>query len=774
MYNASNFLRECIDSILGQTFTDFELLIVDDGSTDDSCGIIESYKDERIRLIRNRHDYIESLNLLLDEAKGEYIARMDADDKMLPDRLKTQVSYMVNNPCVDVMAGSMKIIGTEQATAKEEEISVYNLLEGCCMSHPTVMIRKSSIQKYNVKYESDYIYAEDYRLWCELIKKGATLRNISKPLIEYRVSNGQTSEVNKSEQVRNSRRIQTDLQKWIIEQEDKAKNDYPILPPSKNEMTVIIPFMNEGEEVGITVRSARETAGERIDIIVINDKSTDGYDYERDLKGLNVIYIINKFNIGAAAAKEKGVQLARTPYFIIIDAHMRFYNDNWLNRYLDELKLNDRRILCCQTRWLKKEGTKTIDTGGAHTCGAYLTFDSEEIPPQIHWNVCEEDEMPQNGRIPAVLGATYGASKAYWNKIKGLKGLIHYGCEEAYLSIKAYKEGGSCGFLKDITIGHIYRDKAPYRVRNTENTYNNFLIIRTLFPVQLRYEAIERYRQANPILTDKIERLLSQRVKEWGPLRRYYTKSFKENFKNIIDKNKTIQGNQKGLTEEDKGLLRDTFNYLKGTGVPYQNNIYDGKMARIIYYCLYSKIMGDQSADDLASSLFEEVESQISNLQAITLRTGICGIGWGIMYLHSNGLVDDVEDILGKIDYQVMSRDLRRISDYSFEEGLGGILCYISQRIILYKENASKTICTQYLQELWEKADDLLKLTNIDCRSRDYAQQALDLVNIENEEAIPLRLESIFDFPGAINKRDKKLWEPSIDNILGFGLKLMT
>lgn len=233
MFNASNFLRECIDSILGQTFTDFELLIVDDGSTDDSCDIIESYKDERIRLIRNRHNYIESLNLLLDEAKGEYIARMDADDKMLPDRLKTQVSYMVNNPCVDVVAGSMKILGTEQATAREEEISVYNLLEGCCVSHPTVMIRKSSIIKYQAKYESEYIYAEDYRLWCELIKKGATLRNIRKPLIEYRVSNGQTSEVHKSEQAKNSRRIQTDLQKWIIEQEDKAKNDYPILPQSK-------------------------------------------------------------------------------------------------------------------------------------------------------------------------------------------------------------------------------------------------------------------------------------------------------------------------------------------------------------------------------------------------------------------------------------------------------------------------------------------------------------------------------------------------------------
>ena len=91
VYNASRYLRDCIDSILSQSFTDFELLIVDDGSTDDSVEIIRSYSDSRIRLIENKHDYIGSLNLLLQEARGKYIARMDADDVMLPNRL-TQVS----------------------------------------------------------------------------------------------------------------------------------------------------------------------------------------------------------------------------------------------------------------------------------------------------------------------------------------------------------------------------------------------------------------------------------------------------------------------------------------------------------------------------------------------------------------------------------------------------------------------------------------------------------------------------------------------------------
>lgn len=80
MYNASKYLRECIDSVLAQTFKDFEFLIVDDGSDDDSVEIVKSYHDDRIRLMQNKHDYIGSLNMLLEEACGKYIARMDADD----------------------------------------------------------------------------------------------------------------------------------------------------------------------------------------------------------------------------------------------------------------------------------------------------------------------------------------------------------------------------------------------------------------------------------------------------------------------------------------------------------------------------------------------------------------------------------------------------------------------------------------------------------------------------------------------------------------------
>lgn len=98
MHNAAPYLRECVDSILAQTFDDFELIIVDDGSIDSSADIIRSYSDSRIHLISRSHDFISSLNTLLDHARGAYIARMDADDIMHPNRLQVQYDYLEAHP----------------------------------------------------------------------------------------------------------------------------------------------------------------------------------------------------------------------------------------------------------------------------------------------------------------------------------------------------------------------------------------------------------------------------------------------------------------------------------------------------------------------------------------------------------------------------------------------------------------------------------------------------------------------------------------------------
>lgn len=94
VYNGEKYLVECVNSIINQTFSDFELLIIDDGSTDNSLGIIQDFKDWRVRVVRNKHDYIGSLNLGLKESRGEYIARMDVDDIMERYRLEEQITIL--------------------------------------------------------------------------------------------------------------------------------------------------------------------------------------------------------------------------------------------------------------------------------------------------------------------------------------------------------------------------------------------------------------------------------------------------------------------------------------------------------------------------------------------------------------------------------------------------------------------------------------------------------------------------------------------------------
>lgn len=111
VYNAEAYISECIESVLHQSFTDFELLIADDGSTDHSLDIIKSYQDLRIRILTGNHDYITTLNLLLTEAKGKYIARMDADDRMIQDRLLWQFEYMETHPEIDALGGGLRMFG---------------------------------------------------------------------------------------------------------------------------------------------------------------------------------------------------------------------------------------------------------------------------------------------------------------------------------------------------------------------------------------------------------------------------------------------------------------------------------------------------------------------------------------------------------------------------------------------------------------------------------------------------------------------------------------
>jgi len=195
VYNAELYIRESVNSILNQTFTDFELLIVDDGSTDQSPEILRSFKDSRIRLIQNESNQglIRSLNRGLDLASSTYIARMDADDISLPQRLQTQVEFMDANPEIGLSSSWIKTFGKKnniwKVPEKDNEIKA-RLFFNSCIWHPAAIIRKKVLDTYGLRYNPGYLRSEDYKLWLD-IAEVSHLANIPEVLVLYRLHDNQ-------------------------------------------------------------------------------------------------------------------------------------------------------------------------------------------------------------------------------------------------------------------------------------------------------------------------------------------------------------------------------------------------------------------------------------------------------------------------------------------------------------------------------------------------------------------------------------------------------
>jgi glycosyltransferase involved in cell wall biosynthesis len=202
VYNADEFLREAIDSILNQTYDEFEFLIINDGSTDSSVNIIESYRDDRIKLVHNTENkgLIKSLNKGIEMAQGKYIVRMDADDIAETNRIETQVNFMENNYDVALAGSNVVIFLSDKPMIKKltdfptkySEIRCKLLFE-CPIMHPAVIMRKNVLLENNYRYNDEHKDTEDYGLWME-IAMDHKIVNISKKLLRYRiVSNSMTN-----------------------------------------------------------------------------------------------------------------------------------------------------------------------------------------------------------------------------------------------------------------------------------------------------------------------------------------------------------------------------------------------------------------------------------------------------------------------------------------------------------------------------------------------------------------------------------------------------
>jgi len=201
VYNGERFLRQAVESILNQTFLDFEFLIINDGSSDGTGDILASYDDPRIRVVDNDRNigHPQSLNRGLALARGEYIARQDADDISYSERLERQVSFMRKNADVAVLGTQVNYLrGDGKRTRFIRPGKPVSALAAkfCLMfsppnpvAHPTAMFRKSIIWDKYGGYDPNYRAAEDAELWCR-VGMEHVIRNLTAPLVTIRVHSG--------------------------------------------------------------------------------------------------------------------------------------------------------------------------------------------------------------------------------------------------------------------------------------------------------------------------------------------------------------------------------------------------------------------------------------------------------------------------------------------------------------------------------------------------------------------------------------------------------
>ena len=201
VFNGERYLNASVDSILGQTFRDFEFIIINDGSPDNTAEILGSYSDPRIIIVNNEVHVglTKSLNKGLKLAKGKYIARMDADDISLPRRFEKQVAFMDATPEVGVCGTWLEAFCVDKRyicsyPEHHDDISA-GMLFGGTIGHPTVMIRKESILTLNEFYNEELACTQDAEYWARLGGLGVKLANICEVLLKYRIHESSVSKV---------------------------------------------------------------------------------------------------------------------------------------------------------------------------------------------------------------------------------------------------------------------------------------------------------------------------------------------------------------------------------------------------------------------------------------------------------------------------------------------------------------------------------------------------------------------------------------------------
>lgn len=339
VYNMEKFLEKAIRSILGQTFPDFEFIIVDDSSTDESAAIIASFNDPRIRVITNASNIglTRSLNKAITASRAPLIARMDADDYCSPHRLEEQYKFMSEHSDIGLVGSSYYVVDERNTTLSithvltEHEQLYHGLEQQNWFGHGTVMFRRSVFCAVG-GYDEFFTYAQDYDLWLR-ISESTRVANIAETLYHWRKTTSGISLEKANEQTQFAKLARENA----LTRRQGSTAPLPLV-------SVILPTFNRPELLAKALQSIMTQTFRDYEVIVINDAGVDVAPLVNHFNNTgNFRYINKETNQGLAAARNTGIRAAKGKYLAYLDDDDVFYPDH-LETLVNFLEGNQYRV----------------------------------------------------------------------------------------------------------------------------------------------------------------------------------------------------------------------------------------------------------------------------------------------------------------------------------------------------------------------------------------------------------------------------------------------
>ncbi|MDY6147958.1 MAG: glycosyltransferase [Porphyromonas sp.] len=433
---------------------------------------------------------------------------------------------------------------------------------------------------------------------------------------------------------------------------------------STAKLSVIITLLNEGEELNNTLKSLfKHTDPELLEVIVLDDASDDGYDYKAVCDLYSVVYVRNSTRKGVALSRDIGVKMASCQYIMLLDAHMRFYQSDWLFRLLRHLEIDSNRLICTQTVVLTKDEDNRIIQNelDRSSYGAYINFFELDRLFEPRWcfykyqNILSPTQLqkiePHEIPLLCVLGATYSFSKVFWDKIGGLYGLREYGLDESYLSIKAWLSGIIPVMVEDIYIGHIYRKKAPYDISTQSQLYNSILLALLFLPCSYikGYLAVKSITNKSKVTSTLFE---VYKIIDWIKRERntFLNKDEGKSIDQIIAMNTQAFITESGRLEETAQVEFITSRIIYSYCDIKDFSLLSGRLGCILYLLIYSAVKKDSIIYKIAETYAMQTTKTILNA-ANTDEILLFEMGWFLVYTDTYRLLSiDLCSFIGYID----------------------------------------------------------------------------------------------------------------------------